>query len=180
MHSSAIKLAPPCGSRVSWLLRQSIFISEKGLICRTRIERLTHSACIRDTSLIVISLSEIITVLALTSMCLGYPNASVNGIHLKKFDFQCLGSYFLGCNEKHMQGNLKKYGNIYLQGDSFPFGLHPLLLFIMKSFLGCLPVLVCGLQRFRVGTVPTCELLKLLLYTHFVYYILITKVVPIH
>lgn len=72
--------------RVSWHLKQSIFISEKGLICRTSRERLTHSACIKDKILVVILLLETVTVLALTTMSLGCPNISLNGIQLKELN----------------------------------------------------------------------------------------------
>lgn len=48
--------------------------------------------------------------LALTSIGLGCPKVSLNGMHLKELDFQHLGSCFQGCIEKHIWEILRNIG----------------------------------------------------------------------
>ena len=80
-----------------WRARLAGFETEhvhlwKGLICRTSTEGLNHPVSVRGRVVGVILHLDMVTVLALTFIGLGYPKVSLNGIHAKGLDFQHLSS----------------------------------------------------------------------------------------
>lgn len=85
-------LTPVCGGH-SWLASKIEYIHLwKGLICRTSTERLNHPVSFRGRIVGVNFALDMVTVLALTFVGLGYPKVSLNGICAKGLDFQHLGS----------------------------------------------------------------------------------------